>query len=98
MMIPSSFGLQSILAALALVVVVSGCASDPPDFQWHKEGGTPEELAAAREHCMKEQEQRNRQDALKSSEQSLRKYYYNQCMNERGWYSSTVPDKAGEGE
>jgi hypothetical protein len=98
MMIPSSFGLQSILAALALVVVVSGCASDPPDPQWHKEGGTPEELADARQHCMKQQEQRNKQDALKSSEQSLRKYYYNQCMNERGWYSTAAPEESGEGE
>jgi len=38
MKIQSSLGLHSILAALAVVVVVSGCASDPPDPQWHKEG------------------------------------------------------------
>ena len=42
-----------ILSALLLA-----CASDPPDAQWYKEGGTPEELDAARELCMKQQEQR----------------------------------------
>ena len=80
--------------ALALVGLLAACAGDPPDPQWHKEGGTAEELAAAREHCMKQQERRNQQEALKSTEQGLRKYYYNQCMNEQGWFSRTGETRA----
>ena len=93
---PSSLPLPPLLRTLAALALACGCAGDPPDSQWRKEGGTTEELAAAREHCMKQQEQRNRQEALKSSEQGLRKYYYNQCMNEQGWYSTAAPEKASE--
>ncbi|MBW2272864.1 MAG: hypothetical protein JRG96_06310 [Deltaproteobacteria bacterium] len=97
MRIPSRLlHLLHVLTALASMGLLLACASDPPDPQWRKEGGTPDELDAARALCMKQQERRNRQEAVKSAEQELRKYYYNQCMNEQGWYSTAAPGKASD--
>lgn len=75
-----------LVVALGLAPLLA-CATET-EIRWEKPGGTQEELEAAQADCRAGQEaHRNQRGATRGVEPGVRKYYYNQCMNEHGWVS-----------